>query len=122
MKSKEEKIMTIAFTCQVLLNQIHDSKADGVFAQKLKLMAKNFFEQLVKVEKVHFDDWLNSDAESQAENVYTIYENFIKRMAKVPINYMPAMEKTADCWEINPKSMNTSVTRILKSHESKKED
>jgi len=65
-------------------------------------------------EKQSFDDWLNSEAGSQAEAIYDVYNDFLKIVAKVEIQDMVNIGRLIEAYKKDPKSINGLCKKILK--------
>jgi hypothetical protein len=108
------RIAHIGVVSQVMLNLLHDAKADGLFARQLKARTNLFVSELLHTEKQTFDDWLNSEAESQAEVIYDVYNDFLKIVAKVEIQDMVNVGRLIEAYKKDPKSINGLCKKILK--------
>ena len=112
--SKIEKITHIAINAQVLLNRLHDQTAGNVFKQVLKHKAKNFIDELIKVEKTLYNGFFEAKEES-AVQVYEVYDNFISDVASVAIYDMENISKIIQAYKKDPKSIEGIVNKILKN-------
>jgi hypothetical protein len=108
------RIAHIGVVSQVMLNLLHDAKADGLFARQLKARTNLFVSELLHTEKQTFDDWLNSDAESQAEAIYDVYNDFLKIVAKVEIQDMVNIGQIIEAYRANPKNAAKLCKYLLK--------
>jgi hypothetical protein len=111
-----DKITHVAINCQVLLFRLSNSIAEGYYKTGLKQMAKNFQNELVKVEKNYFDKFFNKSEES-TKVVYEVYDTFMQTVANVPIYDMENVTKILEAYDKDPKSIEGIVKKINKSHD-----
>lgn len=113
MKTIADKITTSVMSCQIALNQLEAIKHTPYYKQSLKNKINAVLPELVKAEAEHYDKFFEKESESTAQ-VYEVFENFVKRIAQVPIYDMENIVSMIEAYNKDAKSMNGIVNKILR--------
>lgn len=108
------KITTSVMSCQIALNQLEEIKHTGYYKQSLKNKINSVLPELIKAEQQHYDKFFESLSDSTGQ-VYQVFENFIKRISKIPIYDMENICYMIDAYDKDAKSMNGITNKILKN-------
>ena len=109
-----DKITTSVMSCQIALNQLEAIKHTPYYKQSLKNKINAVLPELIKAEQEHYDKFFEKESDS-TDHVYQVFENFIKRISKVPIYDMENICYMIDAYDKDGKSMNGITNKILKN-------
>jgi flagellar biosynthesis component FlhA len=112
MMTQTDKIVTTVMTCQIALNQLSDFKDSRFFNQSLKYRLNETIKELIKVEQEWYDKFYDSMEDSTSQ-IYTVYENFLKSVSKIPIYDMENICKIIDAYNKDSKSIEGIVKKVL---------
>jgi len=113
---KELKVLHTAIAAQLLQNYIIDMRADNWFTGVFKNFVNNFLKQFKHLEHKFFDLYFEHKEEETVQ-IYDIYENYLKTIAKVPIWEMKNAEKVINAYLINQSTMLEEAEKITKTKE-----
>ena len=108
------KITTSVMSCQIALNQLEEIKHTGYYKQSLKNKINSVLPELIKAEQEHYDKFFEGFSDS-TNQVYQVFENFIKRISKIPIYDMENICYMIDAYDKDAKSMNGITNKIMKN-------
>lgn len=101
-------------SCQIALNQLEEIKHTPYYKQSLKNKINGVLPELIKAEQEHYDKFFESLSDS-TDQVYQVFENFIKRISKIPIYDMENICYMIDAYDKDAKSMNGITNKIIKN-------
>lgn len=111
--TETDKITTSVIATQITLNLLHDIKHTSYYQKGLKNKLNLVYPELIKAEKEHYDKFF--DVEDKAtDQVYGVFEDFIKKIAGIPIYDMENIAYIIDAYHKDPKSINGICNKILK--------
>jgi hypothetical protein len=96
------------------LNQLEAIKHTGYYNKELKQKLNLVLPLLIKAEEKHYDKFFESLSDS-TNQVYQVFENFIKRVSQIPIYDMENICYMIDAYDKDQKSMNGITNKILKN-------
>lgn len=113
----ENRLVHIKLLAQVQLNYISDFKADfkdkNFFTGAFKNFLNNLIVKLVEIEEKHFGHAIEVQEEATTE-CYDAMDSYFKTMASVPIWDMRNIETIINAYNVDPKSIEGIVKKILK--------
>ena len=109
-----DKITTSVMSTQITLVQLEAIKHTGYYNKELKQKLNLVLPLLIKAEQEHYDKFFEKESDS-TDHVYQVFENFIKRISKVPIYDMENICYMIDAYDKDAKSMNGITKKILKN-------
>jgi hypothetical protein len=109
-----DKITTSVMSTQIALNQLEAIKHTGYYNKELKQKLNLVLPLLIKAEEKHYDKFFESLSDS-TDQVYKVFENFIKRISQIPIYDMENICYIIDAYDKDQKSMNGITNKILKN-------
>ena len=108
-----DKITTSVMSTQIALVQLEEIKHTGYYNKELKQKLNLVLPLLIKAEQEHYDKFFEKESDS-TDHVYQVFENFIKRISKVPIYDMENICYMIDAYDKDSKSMNGITNKILR--------
>jgi hypothetical protein len=108
-----DKITTSVMSTQIALNQLEAIKHTGYYNKELKQKLNLVLPLLIKAEEKHYDKFFESLSDS-TDQVYKVFETFIKRISQIPIYDMENICYIIDAYDKDAKSMNGITKKILK--------
>ena len=112
---RSDRIAHVIVASQLLLNYLSDSLAENVFGKQVKMKAKNLQQDLIRVEKKHFDHIAGHEAaEDPLYNMYALMNNYAHTLCNLHISDLENVEAMIEAYRKDPKSMNGIVNKILK--------
>ena len=108
-----DKITTSVMSTQIALVQLEEIKHTGYYNKELKQKLNLVLPLLIKAEQEHYDKFFEKESDS-TDHVYQVFENFIKRISKVPIYDMENICYMIDAYDKDAKSMNGITNKILR--------
>ena len=99
---------------QITLVQLEAIKHTGYYNKELKQKLNLVLPLLIKAEQEHYDKFFEKESDS-TDHVYQVFENFIKRISKVPIYDMENICYMIDAYDKDKKSMNGIANKILRN-------
>jgi len=98
---------------QIASNQLEAIKHTPYYKGVLKNKLNGITPELIKSEQDHYDKFFEAQSES-TDHVYQVFENFIKRVSKVPIYDMENICYMIDAYDKDKKSMNGITNKVLR--------
>ena len=112
---RSDRIAHVIITSQLLLNYLSDSLAENVFGMQVKMKAKNLQQELIRVEKKHFDHIAGHEAaEDPLYNMYALMNNYAHTLCNLHISDLENVQAMIEAYRKDPKSMSGIVNKILK--------
>lgn len=108
----EEKITHAIISTEIVLNHLQEIKHTNYYRQELKKKLNLVLPELIKAEE-DFDKFFDSK-EKETNEVYQVYDEFIKTIASVPIYNCEIVTAIIKAFNKNPKSLEGIVNKILK--------
>lgn len=108
-----EKITTSVISTQIALLQLEAIKHTPYYKQSLKNKLNAVLLELIKAEQDHYDKFFDKDDKATAQ-VYGVFEDFLKKIATVPIYDMENIGLIIDAYNKDKKSIEGIVNKILK--------
>jgi len=108
-----DKITASVISSQVTLNLLESIKHTRYFNRELKRKLNLVYPELIKSERDHYDMFFQVKDEA-TEQVYQVFENFIKKISGVAIYDMANISFMIDAHDKDPKSLNGICNKILK--------
>jgi hypothetical protein len=118
---RELKVLHTAMAAQILQNYITDMKADNWFTGVFKNFVTNFIAQFRKLESKFFDVYFDHKEDETLE-LYDVYENYLKKVAEVPLWEMQNVKDIIDAYLLDPSSMTGIAKKVHKNHKTKKDE
>jgi hypothetical protein len=109
-----DKITTSVMSTQIALNQLEAIKHTGYYNKELKQKLNLVLPLLIKAEEKHYDKFFESLSDS-TDQVYKVFETFIKRISQIPIYDMENICYMIEAYDKDQKSMNGITNKILKN-------
>jgi len=101
-------------SCQIALNQLEAIKHTPYYNKELKQKINLVIPLLIKAEQEHYDKFYNALSDS-TDQVYQVFETFIKQISKIPIYDMENICYMIDAYNKDQKSMNGITNKIIKN-------
>lgn len=112
---KELKVLHTAMAAQILQNYIIDMRADNWFTGVFKNFVNNFLQQFKKLESKFFDLYFKHQEDNTIE-LYDVYEDYLKKVAEVPLWEMNNVKDIIDAYLLDPSSMVGIAKKVHKNH------
>lgn len=109
-----DKITTSVMSCQIALNQLEAIKHTGYYNKELKQKLNLVLPLLIKAEQQHYDKFFENLSDS-TDQVYKVFENFIKQISEIPIYDMENICYMIEAYNKDQKSMNGITNKIMKN-------
>lgn len=116
-KTPDDKLVHAIISAQLALNLNEDLKhtVPQLYRHTLKNRTQNYLDELIKNEKF-FDEFFNKE-ESSLNDVYNVYEKFLKVVALIPIWEMDNFVKVIKAYLLDAKAFERTVNRVTKKQQ-----
>jgi len=121
MIDRDLKVLHTAIAAQILQNYIVDMRANNWFSGVFKNFVSNFLQQFVKLESKFFDLYFKHKEDSTIE-LYDTYQQYLQKVAEVPLWEMPHIVDLIDAYMLDQKSMIGIAKKIHKNHTKTEEN
>jgi len=121
MIDRDLKVLHTAIAAQILQNYIVDMKANNWFSGVFKNFVSNFLQQFAKLESKFFDLYFQHKEDSTIE-LYDTYQQYLQKVAEVPLWEMPHIVDLIDAYMLDQKSMIGIAKKIHKNHTKTEEN
>jgi len=118
---RDLKVLHTAIAAQILQNYIIDMRANNWFTGVFKNFVNNFLQQFKKLESKFFDIYFDHKEESAVE-LYDIYQQYLQKVAEVPLWEMPHIVDLIDAYILDQKSIIGIAKKIHKNHTKTEEN
>ncbi len=121
MIDRDLKVLHTAIAAQILQNYIVDMRANNWFSGVFKNFVNNFLQQFAKLESKFFDLYFQHKEDSTIE-LYDTYQQYLQKVAEVPLWEMPHIVDLIDAYMLDQKSMIGIAKKVHKNNIKLKED